>query len=1189
MARPKDKSIMTASGISTIATGDSYYDVSDSSMDMSTLFPVRDEVKEIEKSSQVDTANVRLWRLATTGALLLTAFLVTYATYRFLKNEERNNFETAFEQFSRTIAVSAIAQQSDLRDGMETLATTISLYAKNNNANTTWPFITVPDFEHHGRNMIQQSRVEVVNLFTRVAAADQHEYIAYANQHARQWVEEGHQIQKGSLERLLDPLGNMTYHPFFTKVVPMDNTPLGMGFAQDTGTGDENEYFSASWQFSPPPATYALINWNANSHPDYEMLGHAILALRYETVATRVRPYFSVPLTMTEEEHVAYHSKLQESSHLTPHTFIGRAIFRTVNDYESDIVATLGVGMAWDAALNGLLPANVDGIQCVVKNTCNQTFTYEIWGEDAIFRGEEDLHLAKYDDMKVTVDLALHTHPDFETTPGHCMYWMDIYPTDKFKSAYDSNTPEIFAAVVAATFGIVAVVFFIYDTFVQKRNTNLVLKAAQTSSIVTNVFPEHMRDRLLHHAAEEKTMMGKRASLKTYLTSDGKMGGEMDLSEPLADLYLECTVLYADITGFTAWSSTRDPTQVFQLLETIYSAFDSLGKKHRHVFKVESTGDIYTAVVGIPNPVPNHAIVMVKYARAIISKMHSLTKVLEKRLGPDTADLSLRVGINSGPVTAGVLRGKRNNFSVFGDTVNIAARMESSGKPGRIHLSKETADLIEASGHENWLEKRRDLVNIQGKGVLETYWLSLHRERTESCTSVDSFSDLIASTSYGARLPGLDEKTYRLIDWNVETLLRLVREMVAFRGTNAASLRRRSTTAGLFEIKTSDTPLTEVREIIQLPEFKLRSKTNQNPDKVELPAVVVEQLHHLVSTIASKYHDNPFHNFQHASHVVMGCMKLIGRIVSPSEDFNDSANAAASLYENTYGITDPLTQFACAFSCLIHDVDHVGVSNAQLVKENVPVAARYNGRSVAEQNSLDLSWDLLMQDRYGELRAFLFPKTSHLERFRQLVVNSVMATDIVDKELKALRNRRWEKAFKKNDAAVNSSTPEEHVRDTVNRKATIVIEHIIQAADISHTMQHWQVYRKWNQNLFEELYVAYLNGRMDKDPSTFWYNGEFGFFDFYIIPLTRKLKECGVFGVSSDEYLNYALKNRLEWETKGQQAVTEMLEVCAAKYGTKEDNKLMDKALLYPRRGSAETASQAEETFMNEDVEEIEV
>ena len=158
-----------------------------------------------------------------------------------------------------------------------------------------------------------------------------------------------------------------------------------------------------------------------------------------------------------------------------------------------------------------------------------------------------------------------------------------------------------------------------------------------------------------------------------------------------------------------------------------------------------------------------------------------------------------------------------------------------------------------------------------------------------------------------------------------------------------------------------------------------------------------------------------------------------------------------------------------------------------------------------------------------------------------------MSTDIVDKDLKGLRNARWDKAFKKGDSANFTETP----RDEINRKATIVIEHIIQASDISHTMQHWHVYRKWNQNLFEELYVAYLNGRMEKNPADFWYKGEFGFFDFYIIPLTQKLKDCGVFGVSSDEYLNYAKKNREEWEAKGEEVVAEMIEYCHKKYGTK--------------------------------------
>ena len=132
-----------------------------------------------------------------------------------------------------------------------------------------------------------------------------------------------------------------------------------------------------------------------------------------------------------------------------------------------------------------------------------------------------------------------------------------------------------------------------------------------------------------------------------------------------------------------------------------------------------------------------------------------------------------------------------------------------------------------------------------------------------------------------------------------------------------------------------------------------------------------------------------------------------------------------------------------------------------------------------------------------------------------------MATDIVDKELKALRNARWENAFAEADGSVAESKT-----DQVNRKATIVIEHLIQASDVAHTMQHWHIYRKWNERFFHEMYDAYRNGRADKDPVDFWYKGELGFFDFYIIPLAKKLKDCGVFGVSSDEYLNYAEKNR---------------------------------------------------------------
>lgn len=177
-----------------------------------------------------------------------------------------------------------------------------------------------------------------------------------------------------------------------------------------------------------------------------------------------------------------------------------------------------------------------------------------------------------------------------------------------------------------------------------------------------------------------------------------------------------------------------------------------------------------------------------------------------------------------------------------------------------------------------------------------------------------------------------------------------------------------------------------------------------------------------------------------------------------------------------------------------------------------------------------------MDNQFTKLRRTIYGTADELKQFRQLLVNSILATDIMDKDLGAARKARWNKAF--SDEAMDQLNCS---IDDTNRKATIVIEHLIQASDVAHTMQHWHIYRKWNSRLFEELYLAYKQGRAETDPSENWYQGEIGFFDFYIIPLARKLKSCGVFGVSSDEYLNYALQNRKEWEAKVSQLIVKRL------------------------------------------------
>merc|ERR1712032_766605 len=214
------------------------------------------------------------------------------------------------------------------------------------------------------------------------------------------------------------------------------------------------------------------------------------------------------------------------------------------------------------------------------------------------------------------------------------------------------------------------------------------------------------------------------------------------------------------------------------------------------------------------------------------------------------------------------------------------------------------------------------------------------------------------------------------------------------------------------------------------------------------------------------------------------------------------------------------------------------------------MALTYNDKSVLEQHSLDLAWSLLTESCFKDLRKCIYETQEEYNRFRQLTVNCVMATDIFDQEMKNFRDSRWEKAFKPNNNEEGIVASQSN--DDWNRKATITIEFIIQASDVAHTMQHWHVYQRWNKCLFIEMYTAYKNGRADKDPAIGWYEGELWFYDNYIIPLAKKLQECEVFGVSCDEFLDFATENRKEWSVKGRDIVAQMLLDVTSKNETKK-------------------------------------
>ncbi|KAK0055740.1 atrial natriuretic peptide receptor 1, partial [Biomphalaria pfeifferi] len=183
-----------------------------------------------------------------------------------------------------------------------------------------------------------------------------------------------------------------------------------------------------------------------------------------------------------------------------------------------------------------------------------------------------------------------------------------------------------------------------------------------------------------------------------------------------AEWYDGVTIYFSDICGFTAMSAESSPMQVVDLLNDLYTCFDSILESF-DVYKVETIGDAYMVVSGLP--VRNGNLHAREIARMSLALLHAVFKFKIRHRPGD--QLKLRIGMHSGPVCAGVVGLKMPRYCLFGDTVNTSSRMESNGLPLRIHVSPATKEILETFG--TFQLEMRGAVEMKGKGAITTYWL----------------------------------------------------------------------------------------------------------------------------------------------------------------------------------------------------------------------------------------------------------------------------------------------------------------------------------------------------------------------------------------------------------------------------------------------------------------------------------
>lgn len=281
-----------------------------------------------------------------------------------------------------------------------------------------------------------------------------------------------------------------------------------------------------------------------------------------------------------------------------------------------------------------------------------------------------------------------------------------------------SRTRFVFALLRTVVIGIgFAVVWVTYDGPGSLLMDGFFLAAASVGSLIGLRLLERGRRRVWHQrlvieeqkaAIEIERSESERLLLNVLPAAVSKRLRQGE--NPIADDFPSVTVLFADIVGFTTMTSQLPADEVIGMLSGLFSMFDDLVAE-RGLEKIKTIGDAYMAVGGLPDPLPDHAKRIIDLAIA----MQACTGSSDHFPG-----LSLRIGAHSGPVAGGVIGTRKFAYDVWGTTVNIAARLESTGVPGRIHVSEETRSLTRGA----FQFEPRGAVELRGLGPRTTYLVS---------------------------------------------------------------------------------------------------------------------------------------------------------------------------------------------------------------------------------------------------------------------------------------------------------------------------------------------------------------------------------------------------------------------------------------------------------------------------------
>ncbi len=258
------------------------------------------------------------------------------------------------------------------------------------------------------------------------------------------------------------------------------------------------------------------------------------------------------------------------------------------------------------------------------------------------------------------------------------------------------------------------------EDYLQKPFNPVLLRARVTTSIEKKLLRDQEMLRLKQLRKQHEQLASEQAKTEELLLNilPRSIAKRLrDGEERIADSFPAVSVLFADMVGFTKMTRKTTATALVDLLDELFSGFDLITEKHG-LEKIKTIGDCYMLAGGVPLQRDDHALAVVRASFEMIDFLNEF----RERTG---SDINMRIGVHSGLVIAGVIGVRKFTYDLWGDTVNVASRMESTGQPGRVHVSPQTAALLEGHYH---LEPR-GRIEVKSLGEVETYFVSRSEEK----------------------------------------------------------------------------------------------------------------------------------------------------------------------------------------------------------------------------------------------------------------------------------------------------------------------------------------------------------------------------------------------------------------------------------------------------------------------------